>query len=944
MRPLLLVALALVALPACRATCTSEALSASLDALPDDQPGATAALVAGQCKVADGLAGWLAAPDGPVDPEAWAAVCPAGVDAERLEAAPRLAERREVYAACGFADLGLADVETFAAAEGRPGLAAAATRALLDDPDVDPATARAIGRRLLGVPALDRPLDGVPRLPVEPGEDPGPVHVQVTADAVQVGEGMLTLSTVRSAPPHGPTGHGVEALVDLAEDLPDSPLLAVPASLDGPTLARILASVAPQTPVRLLAVATVDGRDHLPTDVMVGAPHASPRRVARMGPHAGGFTLYDADPEAVPPVDGTPVPPVEGCPAPGPTLCQATVSDLVGSLAEADGPVAVSTRVSTGELAALASRVPDLHLDGAVAPCLDPPAGMVCVPGGPVLVGDGRGAPGGEPALVSLSTFYLDAHEASVADYQACVDAGACGPVRLADDPALPATPLTYVEAMAYCAYRGKVLPTEWQWERAARGLDGPRQDLTPSEGPGDPTPSCAIARHAGCGDGPRPVTEGETVRGFRNLLGNVAEFTRTMPGRLREDCGAACQGWDPLGPCDGAPMCKGRISRVVRGGSFDEPASTTTPAWRTDLRKTSRRDGHGVRCASEGPVLHTFPPRWTAEPPPEPAPPAPLSDAARAILAGIAEDAIDEIPECTDGRRGYSKVDCKDPTHYIYPNEDRGHVTYPYLRHRGGALLGVGSDQNYTFAAVARSELLFLMDYDAIVVHIHRVNQAFVKHAETPEAFVALWDPANAEEADRVIAAEWEGDPLVDVYRRTRRSLNRVMHRHYTRTLEPSESGATSWLRDAGHYAWIRNLWTGGRVVTLKGDMLGPNAMQGVGAALHELGVPMRIYYTSNAPNAWGGEMTDSYKRNVRSFPMDEDSVVLQALGWTNEFGQTGHWHFNVQHGPDAQERLGRDGYRWLWQVVRPYRNTDDVDLTLSGLPGTWEAAHRRE
>ncbi|MFT7518211.1 MAG: hypothetical protein ACI9MC_000341, partial [Kiritimatiellia bacterium] len=213
---------------------------------------------------------------------------------------------------------------------------------------------------------------------------------------------------------------------------------------------------------------------------------------------------------------------------------------------------------------------------------------------------------------------------------------------------------------------------------------------------------------------------------------------------------------------------------------------------------------------------------------------------------------------------------------------------------------------------------------------------------SETPDDFVAKWDPKNFTAAQQLISDEWAGDPMVDTYKRTHKSLNRLMHGHYVRTRGKSELGATSWLRDAGHYKWVRDLWLQGRVRSLKGDMMGPNAMAGVGRVLHELNVPMRIYYTSNAPNAWGGEMTPGYRNNVLGFPMDDDSVVLQALGWVNEFGQTGHWHFNVQRGSEAQVRLSKPGFQKLWRVVRPYRPTDDVDLTLSSLPGTWEDSHR--
>ena len=53
-----------------------------------------------------------------------------------------------------------------------------------------------------------------------------------------------------------------------------------------------------------------------------------------------------------------------------------------------------------------------------------------------------------------------------------------------------------------------------------------------------------------------------------------------------------------------------------------------------------------------------------------------------------------------------------------------------------GGAYIGVATDQNYTMAAAARSELLFLMDYDAEVGRIHRIYHAFMAEAATPAEF----------------------------------------------------------------------------------------------------------------------------------------------------------------------------------------------------------------
>ena len=112
---------------------------------------------------------------------------------------------------------------------------------------------------------------------------------------------------------------------------------------------------------------------------------------------------------------------------------------------------------------------------------------------------------------------------------------------------------------------------------------------------------------------------------------------------------------------------------------------------------------------------------------------------------------------------------------------------------------------------------------------------------------------------------------------------------------------------------------------------------MRSVGDAARKMGIPIRIFYTSNAPTAWGGQVTPDWRKNIASLPMDEESVVLATFNWGG-FNQTGYWHYNVMQGPLFQERMRRAGYddnghEWgpTWDRVP----AGDPDLTTTGLPG---------
>lgn len=206
--------------------------------------------------------------------------------------------------------------------------------------------------------------------------------------------------------------------------------------------------------------------------------------------------------------------------------------------------------------------------------------------------------------LLTLSSYWLDRTEVTVADYARCVAVRRCRPLPFDqgaarfDRPLYPASLVTWDEARGYCAFRGGRLPTEAEFERAARGPSRrrfPWGDLSNSHVTNhgrlaaDPTAKeDGFAELAPVGSFP----EGRTPDGFVDLAGNVAEWmhdryaTEYVPTDLV----------DPQGP--EPPL--GLTARVVRGGSFSSGMAWVRGAARGAAEPSTRRPSIGFRCARD--------------------------------------------------------------------------------------------------------------------------------------------------------------------------------------------------------------------------------------------------------------------------------------------------------------------------------------------------------
>lgn len=203
---------------------------------------------------------------------------------------------------------------------------------------------------------------------------------------------------------------------------------------------------------------------------------------------------------------------------------------------------------------------------------------------------------------VTLSSYWLDRTEVTVLEFTRCADAGVCdappfdqGGGRFERDD-YPVSLVTWNDAQTYCRWAGKRLPTEAEWERAARGVAARRfpwgeHYATRRANHGRFAPDATDSSDGYLELAPvGSFPDGRTPDGFDDLAGNVAEWTADS----YEDAYEAMPVTDPKGPSFGA-------YKVVRGGSYQDAMPWLRAASRSFRPPSTRDTAIGFRCAKDG-------------------------------------------------------------------------------------------------------------------------------------------------------------------------------------------------------------------------------------------------------------------------------------------------------------------------------------------------------
>ena len=191
---------------------------------------------------------------------------------------------------------------------------------------------------------------------------------------------------------------------------------------------------------------------------------------------------------------------------------------------------------------------------------------------------------------VYLDAFYIDKFDVTQGQYNECVSSGRCTANKQENGftgPDQPVVMVRWEDASTYCQWAGKRLPTEAEWEKAARGTDGRiypwGNDLDASK--------ASYGKDLKSGGSTTPVgyyPSSASPYGALDMAGNVwnwvadwydGSYYKSSPDR------------NPKGPASGR-------GRVLRGGSWFSDATSLRASLRSGPTPDARLNSLGFRCA----------------------------------------------------------------------------------------------------------------------------------------------------------------------------------------------------------------------------------------------------------------------------------------------------------------------------------------------------------
>ncbi len=220
---------------------------------------------------------------------------------------------------------------------------------------------------------------------------------------------------------------------------------------------------------------------------------------------------------------------------------------------------------------------------------------QVYIPAGPFTMGNDRKNDEKPVQTITLDAFWMDQVEVTNAMYALCIQAGDCAPQvsnasssrsHYFTDPSyanFPVIHVTWNQANTYCGWVNSRLPTEAEWEKAARSTDGrsyPWGEIIDKS-------LANYDRSAGDTSAGGTYKNGASLFGIYDLSGNVSEWVSSLYKPY------------PYNATDGREDLNAIGARVLRGGAWSDKDTDLLSSSRSKLLPSNQSDHFGFRCAT---------------------------------------------------------------------------------------------------------------------------------------------------------------------------------------------------------------------------------------------------------------------------------------------------------------------------------------------------------
>jgi len=250
-------------------------------------------------------------------------------------------------------------------------------------------------------------------------------------------------------------------------------------------------------------------------------------------------------------------------------------------------PTTTKTLEPTPTLTTTPTSTPILEVGSTMTNPVDN-ALMVYVPEGQFIMGseDRFSWPNEQPSnIIYLDAYWIHQTEVTNSQYRNCIQDGHCsGAIMTFPDDTYPAVHINWFQANSYCEWIGGRLPTEAEWEKAARGSDGWVYTW------GDDDPTCELANYSDCGTKAMPVgrhLSGASFYGVLEMAGNVREWVSDF---YEEYYYRSIALSNPQGP-------NSSRFKVIRGGSWYQGAHYLRTSSRQGEDPNYNGNYNGFRC-----------------------------------------------------------------------------------------------------------------------------------------------------------------------------------------------------------------------------------------------------------------------------------------------------------------------------------------------------------